>query len=179
MIREAGSSGVGQAVAAAERLDSILGKRIKKDPLLSSLLEEYRAAIARSRLAMEKSGMVGICASCALDEPGGCCFRDVEEWYDPVLLLVNRLLGVALPDRREVAGNCMFLGRRGCRIQARYHFCVNFLCPGIKETITGPMMEEVMRTSGEELLKGAELEYTLRIWVKQHGLAPDSGLPLA
>jgi hypothetical protein len=43
----------------------------------------------------------------------------VEEWYDPVLLLINRLLGADLPERREVPDNCFFLGEKGCKIPAR------------------------------------------------------------
>jgi hypothetical protein len=99
----------------------------------------------------------------------------VEEWYDPVLLLINRLLGADLPDRREVPDNCLFLGAQGCRIPARYHFCVNFLCDRIKSGIQESRMEEVRRTSGEELREGAALEYALRRWLGVRGVDPDSG----
>ncbi len=92
-----------------------------------------------------------------------------------MLLLINRLLGAALPERREVPDNCFFLGEKGCKIPARYYFCVNFLCEKLKSGIREPVMEEIRRTSGEELQEGAALEYALRHWLCLLGVDPDSG----
>jgi hypothetical protein len=170
--------GLQAGLAAAERLAIAWGKKILADPDLASGLERYGRNLAASRDVMNRSEMVTLCASCARETPGGCCFREVEEEYDPVLLLINRLLGAALPERREVPGNCFFLGERGCRIPARYYFCVNFLCEKLKSGIPESLMADVRRTSGEELLEGAKLEHALRRWLRARGVDPDSGRPI-
>jgi hypothetical protein len=169
-------AGLQARLAAAERLALLWGEKILADPDLASGLERYGRNIAASREVMNRSEMVALCASCAREAPGGCCFREVEEEYDPVLLLINRLLGAALPERREVPDNCFFLGERGCKIPARYYFCVNFLCEKLKSGIQESVMEEVRRTSGEELQAGAALEYALRRWLRLRGVNPDSGI---
>jgi len=168
--------GLQAGLAAAERLALSWGKKILADPDLASGLERYGRNLSASREVMNRSEMVTLCASCARETPGGCCFREVEEEYDPVLLLINRLLGAALPERREVPGNCFFLGERGCRIPARYYFCVNFLCDKLKSRIPAKQMQEVLSTSGRELQEGAELEFALRRWLQQRGVDPDSSM---
>lgn len=165
--------GVKGAVKKARTLAEKIGENVRKDALLSSLLEEYRAALSASRKIMERSGMVDICSACAAQVEGGCCFREVEEWYDPVLLLVNLLLGADLPDSEAVFGNCIFLGDRGCRIPARYHFCVNYLCDRLKRGIDPDMMREIHAATGKELSFGGELEFALRRHICSKGLDPD------
>lgn len=167
---------ISAALAAALRLELSCGGFLLADPGLASGLERYRRAIAASREVMSRSAMVDLCADCARETPGGCCFRQVEECYDPVLLLINRLLGAALPERREMPDNCLFLGEKGCKIPARYYFCVNFLCEKLKAGIPESVLEEVRRTSGEELQEGAALEYALRRWLRLRGVDPDSGI---
>lgn len=174
-MMKAERTGVEAGLEAAERLANLFGEEILADPVLAAGLERYRQAIAASREVMEGSRMVRLCAACAGETPGGCCFRQVEEWFDPVLLLINRLLGAPLPDRREVADNCVFLGERGCKIPARFYFCVNFLCARLKSEINEAVMREVLAASGRELQEGAALEFALRRWLQVHGVDPDSG----
>lgn len=161
------------AMDKARKLDIAFGAEMRKGNSILSLIEDYRFAIARSREVMERSGMIEICTACAAKTPGGCCFKEVEDWYDPVLLLINSLLGCSLPDRREVSDNCIFLGESGCKIGGRYHFCVNYLCGRLKNEIGHDMMEEVMSASGMELMKGAELEYSIRRRLYLNGVDPD------
>jgi hypothetical protein len=171
----AARAGVEAKLVAAEKLARLFGEQIRTDPDLAAGLERYRQAIAASREVMGRSAMVTLCAACARETPGGCCFRQVEEWYDPVLLLISRLLGATLPDRREVPGNCFFLGEKGCQIPARYYFCVNFLCERLKAGIDEDIMKEVLSFSGRELQEGAALEFALRRWLQVRGVDPDSG----
>ncbi|NCO53452.1 MAG: hypothetical protein COX16_13995 [Deltaproteobacteria bacterium CG23_combo_of_CG06-09_8_20_14_all_51_20] len=161
------------AIEKARRLEIEFGAELRKDAAISSFIEDYRAALVVSREVMERSAMIELCSACAAKTPGGCCFMEVEQWYDPVLLLVNILLGCSLPGIRELPGNCIFLGERGCRISGRYHFCVNYLCDTLKREIGGEMMEKVMSASGLEILKGAQLEYYLRRWFSLRGIDPD------
>jgi len=161
------------AIEKARRLEIEFGAELRKDAAISSFIEDYRAALVVSREVMERSAMIELCSACAAKTPGGCCFMEVEQWYDPVLLLINIILGCSLPGIREVPGNCIFLGERGCRISGRYHFCVNYLCDTLKREIGGEMMEKVMSASGLEILKGAQLEYYLRRWFSLRGIDPD------
>lgn len=163
---------VGAVLKAADSLYRSQGEQIREDPALFLMIERYRAALTASREMMAGSGMVALCSACARETPGGCCFREVEEEYDPVLLLINRLLGASLPERREVPDNCLFLGEKGCKIPARYYFCVNFLCEKLKSGIRESVMEEIRRTSGEELQEGAALEYALRRWLRLLSAVP-------
>ncbi len=78
---------------------------------------------------MQHSEIVNTCSACAQDKAGSCCMQDVEEWYDPILLLINLLMGAKLPNFREIPGHCLFVGRNGCKLVAGYSFCVNYLCP--------------------------------------------------
>jgi hypothetical protein len=157
----------------AHALAELVAEDVEKDAYFSSLLEQYMNALAASREIMERSGMVDICSACAAKVEGGCCFREVEEWYDPVLLLVNLLLKAELPDSEAVSGNCIFLGERGCRIPARYHFCVNFLCDRLRREIRSDLMQEVYAATGRELSLGCELELALRRHLCAKGVDPD------
>lgn len=102
----------------AERLYLVRGDRIAEDAALTTLTAVYRSAIAGSLESIKDSGMVPLCSACAQKVPGGCCFRQVAEWYDPGLLLINRLLGVSLPDRREVAETVPSWGKRDAKFRA-------------------------------------------------------------
>lgn len=162
------------AMRKALELHSRIGPDARKHALIPSLLKEYADALAASRQVMQRSGMADICSACASEVPGGCCFRGVEDWYDPVLLLINILLGAELPDEEAVSDNCMFLGEKGCRIPARYHFCVNYLCGRLWRGIDPAMMREAAAATGRELSSGAELEYALRRLIYSKGLDPDN-----
>jgi hypothetical protein len=125
-------------------------------------IEGYRNAIALNSEQMAGAGVVRACSSCAAGPGGSCCFHGVEDWYDDVLLLINLLLGVPLPDNREVFDGCYFVGEKGCRLLARHAFCVNYLCPFLSESLEADERAKLIAGSGYELLCGWELEKSLR-----------------
>jgi hypothetical protein len=129
-------------------------------------LVRYRTAIASTFEQMHQAGVTRTCSLCAAGSGGSCCFHGVEDWYDGVLLLINLLLGVALPERREVHDGCFFVGEKGCRLLARHAFCVNYLCPAVNESLDPVERSKLLSLSGDELLFGWELEKTLRRWVR-------------
>jgi hypothetical protein len=108
---------------------------------------------------MAEEGVLKACSQCAQGPSGSCCFEGVEEWYDPVLLLSNLLLDVPLPSHREIPEACFFVGQGGCKLSGRHAFCVNFLCPKLS---TGLKNGKLLRTTGEELFCGWELEKEIR-----------------
>ncbi|HEX9911446.1 MAG TPA: hypothetical protein VGA86_11205 [Desulfatiglandales bacterium] len=150
---------VAQEINKAEAFYDAYGSALREDERVQVLLENYRKAIACTFEAMAEEGVLKACSHCAQGPSGSCCFEGVEDWYDPVLLLINLLLGVPLPSGREIPKACFFVGQGGCKLRGRYAFCVNFLCPNLsRETKNG----KLLRTTGEELLCGWELEKEIR-----------------
>ena len=60
----------------------------------------------------------------------------MEDHYDGVLLLINLLLGVSIERERRDEQSCPFLGSTGCRLAARDHVCVNYLCLKIRDRLS-------------------------------------------
>jgi hypothetical protein len=148
-----------QEINRARALYDAYGSALREDDRVHELLGNYREAIARSYRAMDEEGVLAACAQCARGSSGSCCFEGVEDWYDPVLLLINLLLGVPLPSRREMPNACFFVGPGGCKLRGRYAFCVNFLCPKLN---TPAKSGKLSRSGGQELLCGWELEREIR-----------------
>lgn len=151
---------IAQEINKATALYEAYGSVLREDRTVQGLLENYRKAIALTYEAMAEEGVLKACAQCAQGPSGSCCFEGVEDWYDPVLLLINLLLDVPLPSRREIPEACFFVGRNGCKLRGRYAFCVNFLCPKLSEATKGG---KLFRSTGEELLCGWELEKEIRL----------------
>ncbi|RPJ23092.1 MAG: hypothetical protein EHM26_00460 [Desulfobacteraceae bacterium] len=150
---------VPQEIDKAKAFYDAHGSALREDQRVHELLENYRKAIARTYEAMAEEGVLKACSQCAQGPSGSCCFEGVEDWYDPVLLLINLLLDVPLPSQREIPEACFFVGQGGCKLRGRYAFCVNFLCPKLS---TGTKNGKLLRTTGEELLCGWELEKEIR-----------------
>jgi len=94
--------------------------------------------------------------------------QDVEEWYDPLLLLINLLMEVEFPASRELSGHCLFVGKRGCKLIARYPFCVNYLCPRLKDLLGPAQTQHLMPAAGTELFSGWEAERYIHNWLNSH-----------
>ena len=151
----------------AKWLYSHYGEVLTEQDGLGALFDRYRHAIGKTQEVMKHLRVVETCSVCACKESGSCCFQGVEEWYDQVLLLINLVLGGQIPELREVPGGCLFVGSRGCKLIARHSFCVNYLCPTLKESIKTLPMERLLTVSGEELYQGWELEKSIRDWLQR------------
>jgi len=161
-----------KAHSLAIRIHSSCGSLLCADRTLAALLESYRRAIRNTWACMERENVTKACAECAARAPGSCCFCGVEEWYDPLLLLINILLGLELPLSREVPECCLFLGPGGCRLLARHSFCVNYLCPDLKARIKAEPVSRLGAIAGEEISCGWELEQAVHDWLRRKGF-PD------
>ena len=148
-----------QEINKAKAFQHAYGSVLREDQRVHELLEAYREAIARTTRAMAEEGVLKACSECAQGPSGSCCFEGVEDWYDPILLLINLLLDVPLPFQREIPKACFFVGQDGCKLRGRYAFCVNFLCPKLSKGIKNGRL---LRATGEELLSGWELEKEIR-----------------
>lgn len=155
-----------EKIHRAKWLYAHYGEALTKQDGLGALFDMYRNAIWKTQEVMKRLRVVETCSACACDESGSCCFQGVEEWYDHVLLLINLVLGRQIPELREVPGGCLFVGSRGCKLIARHSFCVNYLCPPLKDSTRTHSMERLLSVSGDELFQGWELERAIRQWLQ-------------
>ena len=140
------------------------GQALTNQNGLDALFETYRNAIEKTKDVMTQLRVVETCSECSRKASGSCCFQGVEEWYDHFM---NLILGRQIPEFREIPGGCLFVGSRGCKLIARHSFCVNYLCPSLKDFIKTPQMRTLLSVSGDELLHGWELERKVRKQLKE------------
>jgi hypothetical protein len=152
-----------EEIARARHIYAEHRERMFCDELICGLLAAYRDAILETGRLMEETGVIEACTRCAVEGPGSCCFQGIEEGYDYVLILINLLLSCDIPDTPEVQGSCFFVGENGCRLQGRFSFCLNYLCPDLQELIGPADRTRLLRTVGNELTAGWELEHALRL----------------
>ncbi len=132
---------------------------ILSDRKISSMFREYNREIANTQNLMRESGLISICARCAAHNPGGsCCGRGIEEWYEVTTLLFNLILGREIITDPPGPEDCLFLGPRGCRLWARHHFCVNYLCHRVPENLPEKDVQHLQAQAGRELFLCWQLE---------------------
>ncbi len=156
-----------ELIQSAKKIYASHGDGLSRDKAIRESLSRYHAGIIASNRMMQHSDIVKTCSACAEKKPGSCCMQDVEEWYDPILLLINLLMGSEFPDVREIPGHCLFVGKNGCKLVARYSFCVNYLCPRLKDLLGPSQTQTLMAVAGQELLSGWEAEKSIRKWLSR------------
>jgi hypothetical protein len=129
----------------------LYGARLREDDIVVRLLAELPARVAASRESMVAAGLVEDCRVCEEEEGGSCCGRGMEDHYDGVLLLINLMLGAVVEKEWRDEESCLFLGSAGCRLPARDHICVNYLCVKTGERISSPALAEMRKRQGREL----------------------------
>jgi hypothetical protein len=154
-----------QEISSARALFDRFGLALHREPALLRLLSLYRRASNDTHLVMHHKGVIAACTVCALEGPGSCCFEGIEAGYDPILLLINLLMGSTLPDSRETPDSCFFVGAEGCKLRARYYYCLHYLCPALQTSLGPNAKQELLNTVGKELAAGWELEQALREWL--------------
>jgi hypothetical protein len=152
---------VDEETIEAKRYYEKYGKALAADETLTRLLGNYQAAIRKTNDFMREGGVHGTCGRCASGPGGSCCFEGVETWYDRNLLLINLLLGVEIPEVGLYPGHCRFVSESGCRLIARYAFCVNYLCPMLQGVLGPGRCRTLSSVVGEELASGIKVEHHL------------------
>jgi hypothetical protein len=138
-------------ISWAERRFGEYKNRLLGDPVVARLLERVRAAVSAADEIRAAAGVERMCADCEIREGGSCCGVGLEDKYDARLLLINLLLGVDLPHRREDSYSCWFLSEGGCRLKARHVICVNYICEKIEKGVEAGRMREIREKEGAEL----------------------------
>ena len=129
----------------------LYGAQLRQDELVERLLAELRVHVAASRESMVAAGLVEHCRICEEEEGGSCCGRGMEDHYDGVLLLINLLLEAEIEEEWRDEESCLFLGATGCRLPARDHICVNYLCMKLGDRVAPPAVAEMRKRQGREL----------------------------
>lgn len=146
-------------VRKAKKLYKEFGSKLKSE--LGEEIDKLEKAIERTWSFMRELGLPEMCRACA--ERGKCCCRPwVADLFDEYDLLLNCLLGVEIPEEREVDGLCFFVGKDGCRLKVRQVICVDFLCPEVENAL-GDRALKLREIEGEEL----EIAFILKEKVKK------------
>lgn len=140
-----------EKLALAHQLYSTWGSVLLKDTYIYGLLEKLKQEVNRAKKTMRMFGIVDICRHCDEEEGGSCCGAGIENRYTLMLLLINLLLGEALPKERYKTSSCYFLNENGCGLIARHVLCVNYLCSKIKQTLPPDDLIRLQSVEGEEL----------------------------
>ena len=126
-------------------------KTLLDDIKVNQLLENFNKAASESFKEMIETGLVEECRKCEEEEGGACCGAGIENRYSGTLLLINLLMGVALPSKQEDKRSCFFLGKRGCMLKARHVICVNYICKKITDNISEEAINHLRNLEGLEL----------------------------
>lgn len=127
------------------------GDRILGCSRIAGLLGTLMQRIDATRQALHELGISERCTQCDGEEGGSCCGAGIENKYDHVLLLINLLLGVSLPEYRYENRCCYFASRHGCVLKARHVLCVNYICSKIEQAVPLHSIIEMQRIAGDEL----------------------------
>lgn len=140
-----------EKIAIAKRQYVALGDELKMDPQVSARLEELSVRVKASSELCLSSGLGEACRICEEDEGGSCCGAGIENRYSPELLLINLLLGVALPESRKCSRSCYFLGEAGCTLKVREILCINYLCDKVQKTFPPEILRRLQEVNGAEM----------------------------
>lgn len=157
-----GSGSIEEKIDAAYALFEAWRVRLQEDVRVGALLERLDDKIRASLRAMQTLYVVQACKRCEEQEGGSCCGAGIENRYDPLLLMINLLLGATLPDRRTYADSCYFLHAQGCCLKARHVLCVNYLCSKLQRAIAPDDLIALQTVVGEELDTGFALYETIK-----------------
>jgi hypothetical protein len=141
--------------------------RLLADTNFVDLLEDLKNAIPRSRENMLRTGIVDLCRHCEEKEGGSCCGAGLENHFSGILLLMNLLLGVTLPQEREEPSSCFFLSPTGCRLPARHVLCINYVCNKITSRIEPDQLASLREAEGAEILLLFQVNEKLKKLVKR------------
>ncbi len=172
MARESNSQtkslSIQQKIDQAYRLYDICGASLRQEPSIRSSLEKLQWCIENTNRTMLALGVVAQCKHCETKDGGSCCGAGIENKYGPVLLLMNLLLGTALPNQARMQNSCYFLRENGCMLTVRHVLCVNYICKNIQKKLTRRELIDLQSCAGEELDKVFVLHEAIKKKIRTH-----------
>lgn len=150
----------------AEDAYTRFGDLILGDTEIRELLAILVDSIEETGSLMKKLGTIDMCAECA-KEDGGCCNERIDDFFDKKTLLINLLLGVKLPHKREIKKGCFFQGTKGCKLKVREIICVDTYCDGILMRVDEDDMHNLQNVAGKELLAVFQLQERISVILEE------------
>ncbi len=170
MVKRPGSSSaclsIQGKIQLARSLYTTWKDRLLGTSLILDSLDALRQSIAATEQTMRELGILDLCKHCDQEEGGSCCGSGIENKYDAVLLLINLLFGVSLPEKRYDANSCYFASEHGCVLTARHVLCVNYICSKIEQALHPDKIIAVQRIAGNELDLSFMLHETVKEFMK-------------
>ncbi len=154
----------GSELEKAFQLRDRLGPAPPDDTVLRTLYQRYLETIRRTDSLMSATGAAAACAECA-QRKGSCCFEGMDQSYGSLLIYINMFMGVDFSRAPHSPDSCRFVGKNGCRLKARFSFCLNFFCPDLRTLLGEDEVARIQREIGQQLLAGWELERALTRWI--------------
>ena len=87
-----------------------------------------------------------------------------------MIIFVNLLLGVKVPEERKLEKSCLFVGEHGCRIKARFKTCIHHLCPAIINSLSDYDLFRLRAITSHEIKVGIQTESAIRGWISEFRL---------
>ena len=150
-----------EKITTMEELYALHHEVLLQDNIITdslALIKEYCRILARQMLAMH---LDQLCTACAGQKGGGCCSSYMEANSDVILLLINRLQGVAVCRQHEQTEECCFLGSRGCILPVKPIFCLNYNCIHIHNRSNKTEISTLEHLTGRLLTEQTRLEALL------------------
>lgn len=162
MLRINIGSPIEEKIAWAKASFQKVKGKLLQDYEIKILLNKFRLANQNTRQKIKEIRLTHECKQCALSGES-CCRRGIENRYDTVILLINKLLGVKLPARRLYPDGCYFLSSDGCMLVAREIICVDYLCRRVLDRIEHKKIVELQQIAGQEM----DIFFNLQERIKQ------------
>lgn len=140
-----------EKIQEARSLYARFGSALREDIGFSAEVTRFLEILERSGKASMDLGVVDACRTCEEERGGSCCGRGIEDRYNPVMLLLNLLFDVDLPEICSEPGSCLFLGERGCLLKVRHILCINYLCLELQKKLGEDGLELLQQATGEEM----------------------------
>jgi hypothetical protein len=157
-------------IGLARELYGMWGDELRQQADIRHLLQKLEKSIKNSREAMLDFGIINICRRCDEEEGGSCCGAGLENKFDTLLLLMNLLVGVFLPENHSRPDSCYLLTEKGCRLRVRLVLCVDFLCAKITGALRSGEFTRLQNISGDELVTGFRLYDAIKRFLRHKGL---------
>jgi len=152
------SGSVAEKLAVARQCFQRHSETLLRDEGIITALERLQECGEALRAQMEAMEMGQLCSACAAREKGGCCSSYMAGNSDAILLLINLLQGQTIEILDKDTDECCFLGPRGCTLQTKPIFCLNYNCSHIREKATPEQMEELEKRAAALLSAQTALE---------------------
>lgn len=146
----------------ARRLHREFGARLRADREIQKSLDRLVQLGKRVSEAMRSMGMFELCAECGAQPTGGCCSAKMANETDAMLLLVNLSAGFEVSRERDDDYECCFLGPRGCSLNFKPIYCLNYLCRRIYTASSSRQLARIQDVTSEFLGQLVAVEELLR-----------------